>query len=180
MNSESFVGGRGNVRREFRAGRMASPLRQDAVDRATSRASFYHRRALRRGRQDQLLPAQFHEPISDRHATEPGGRHGASPAERLSANAGRGAFRVGQSSSAHAYTHDLAGSSRANLGYADTGTLPYGIDVLGRTHNPMLVEFGVQAQLEHGVALSLARGGGFGFEDSARDHTFLIKFKSKF
>ncbi|WP_160294385.1 hypothetical protein [Burkholderia gladioli] len=58
--------------------------------------------------------------------------------------------------------------------------MPYGIDVLGRTHNPMLVEFGVQAQLEHGVALSLARGGGFGFEDSARDHTFLIKFKSKF
>ncbi|HEY1611967.1 MAG TPA: autotransporter outer membrane beta-barrel domain-containing protein, partial [Paraburkholderia sp.] len=78
------------------------------------------------------------------------------------------------------YTHDFAGSSRAVLGYADTGTLPYGIDVLGLSQNSMSVEFGVEAQFKHGVSLSFAYEGSFGFEDSAQDHTFLIKFKSKF
>jgi uncharacterized protein YhjY with autotransporter beta-barrel domain len=78
------------------------------------------------------------------------------------------------------YTHDFAGSSWASLGYADTGTLPYGVDVLGLSHNSMSVEFGIEAQLEHGVALSFGYRGSFGFEDSAKDHTFLVKVRSKF
>jgi uncharacterized protein with beta-barrel porin domain len=78
------------------------------------------------------------------------------------------------------YTHDFAGSSLASLGYADLGNTPYGVEVLGLSHNSMSVELAIEAEFAHGIALSFGYQGGFGFEDSAQDHTFLVKLRSKF
>jgi uncharacterized protein with beta-barrel porin domain len=78
------------------------------------------------------------------------------------------------------YTHDFAGSSLATMGYADLGNTPYGVEVLGLSHNSMSVGLNIQAEFAHGIALIFGYQGTFGFEDSAQDHTFLVKFRSKF
>jgi uncharacterized protein with beta-barrel porin domain len=78
------------------------------------------------------------------------------------------------------YTHDFAGSSQAQVGYADTGTTPYGLNVAGLSQNTVSAQLGVETQLRRNLAIGLSYQGSFGFERNALDHAFMIKFRMRF
>ena len=78
------------------------------------------------------------------------------------------------------YTHDFSGTSRARLGYADTGTSPYGIDVAGLSQNSLSAQLGVEAQIGRNLAIGFSYQNTYGFEQNAQDHAFLVKIRSRF
>ncbi|WP_233235064.1 autotransporter domain-containing protein [Bordetella sp. LUAb4] len=78
------------------------------------------------------------------------------------------------------YTHDFAGSSRARVGYADTGITPYGLNVAGLSQNTVSAQLGVETQLRRNLAIGLSYQGSFGFERNALDHAFMVKFRTRF
>ncbi|ATN37805.1 hypothetical protein ACO34A_29015 (plasmid) [Rhizobium sp. ACO-34A] len=78
------------------------------------------------------------------------------------------------------YTHDFEGSSRTSLGYADTDTLPYGLDVETFSRDHLAIGLGLNAQLGDSWTLGLDYRTAFGANGENQDHTFGARLGVKF
>lgn len=78
------------------------------------------------------------------------------------------------------YTHDFEGSSRASLGYADLGTLPYTIDVDGFSRDHLTIGLGLDAQIGQGTTIGFDYRTAFGTNSNSQDHTFGVKLGVQF
>ena len=78
------------------------------------------------------------------------------------------------------YTHDFEGSSRASLGYADLGTLPYTLDIEGFSRDHIAVGLGFDAQIGEGWNLGFDYSTAFGTDGDSQDHTFGVKLGVQF
>src|SRR5690606_23187113 len=70
------------------------------------------------------------------------------------------------------YTHDFEGTSRASLGYADFGTLPYALDIEGFSRDSVSLGLGIDAQIGDGWTLGFDYSTAFGTNGYSRDHNF--------
>ncbi|MEI5679504.1 MULTISPECIES: putative Ig domain-containing protein [unclassified Mesorhizobium] len=78
------------------------------------------------------------------------------------------------------YTHDFEGSSRASLGYADIGTLPYSIDIDQFSRDHLTIGLGFDAQIGDAWNLGFDYQTAYGSGGQSQDHTFAIKVGSRF
>lgn len=78
------------------------------------------------------------------------------------------------------YIRDFSGSSRARLGYADLGTMPYAVDVAGASRHRLALELGLDAQLGAGTAIGFDYRTAFGTHHDRRDHSFGLKLRVQF
>lgn len=78
------------------------------------------------------------------------------------------------------YIRDFSGSSRARLGYADLGTMPYAVDVAGASRHRLALELGLDAQLGAGTAIGFDYRTVFGTHHDRRDHSFGLKLRVLF
>lgn len=78
------------------------------------------------------------------------------------------------------YTHDFAGSSRASLGYADIGTLPYEFDIEGFSRDHLTVGLGLDAQIGESWKLGFDYRTALGTNGDSRDHTFGVSLGVQF
>lgn len=78
------------------------------------------------------------------------------------------------------YIRDFSGSSRARLGYADLGTMPYAVDVASDSRHRLGLELGLDAQLGAGTAIGFDYRTVFGTNHDRRDHSFGLKLRVLF
>lgn len=78
------------------------------------------------------------------------------------------------------YIRDFSGSSRARLGYADLGTMPYAVDVASDSRHRLGLELGLDAQLGAGTAIGFDYRTAFGTNHDRRDHSFGLKLRVLF
>lgn len=78
------------------------------------------------------------------------------------------------------YIRDFSGSSRARLGYADLGTMPYAVDVAGASRHRLALELGLDVQLGAGTAIGFDYRTAFGAHHDRRDHSFGLKLRVLF
>ncbi|WP_175544405.1 putative Ig domain-containing protein [Mesorhizobium sp. YR577] len=78
------------------------------------------------------------------------------------------------------YTYDFAGSSQANMGYSDLGTMPYTLDLDRYMRDYMTAGLGVDVKLGNDMTLSFDYRTAFGFDGNAQDHTFGIRIGGNF
>ncbi|NGN39688.1 autotransporter domain-containing protein [Mesorhizobium sp. CGMCC 1.15528] len=78
------------------------------------------------------------------------------------------------------YTHDFEGSSRASLGYADIGTLPYSIDIDQFSRDHLTIGLGFDAQIGDAWNLGFDYQTAYGSGGQSQDHTFAIKVGARF
>lgn len=78
------------------------------------------------------------------------------------------------------YTHDFEGSSRASVGYADLGTLPYTLDVDAFSRDHFTVGLGFDAQIGEGWNLGFDYRTAFGTDGDSQDHTFATRLGIQF
>lgn len=78
------------------------------------------------------------------------------------------------------YIRDFSGSSRARLGYADLGTMPYAVDVAGASRHRLALELGLDVQLGAGTAIGFDYRTAFGTHHDRRDHSFGLKLRVLF
>ncbi|EJN02496.1 putative Ig domain-containing protein [Phyllobacterium sp. YR531] len=78
------------------------------------------------------------------------------------------------------YTHDFEGSSRASVGYADLGTLPYAFDVDAFSRDHITVGLGFDAQIGEGWNLGFDYRTAFGTDGDSQDHTFATRLGIQF
>ncbi|MEO9340881.1 putative Ig domain-containing protein [Mesorhizobium sp. SB112] len=78
------------------------------------------------------------------------------------------------------YTHDFEGSSRASLGYADIGTLPYSIDIDQFSKDHLTIGLGFDAQIGDAWSLGFDYQTSYGSGGQSQDHTFAVKVGARF
>lgn len=78
------------------------------------------------------------------------------------------------------YTHDFEGASRASLGYADLGTLPYTLNVDGFSRDHLTIDLGLDAQLGESWNLGFDYRTAFGTDGDSQDHTFGVNLGVQF
>ncbi|MET3579039.1 uncharacterized protein with beta-barrel porin domain [Mesorhizobium robiniae] len=78
------------------------------------------------------------------------------------------------------YTHDFEGSSRASMGYADLGTLPYGFDVEAFSQDLLSVGLGFDAQMGDGWNFGMNYSTVVGTDGDSQDHTVSAKVGIRF
>ncbi|WP_186445098.1 autotransporter domain-containing protein [Mesorhizobium sp. J18] len=78
------------------------------------------------------------------------------------------------------YTHDFEGSSRASLGYADLGTLPYELDIEGFSRDHLAIGLGFDAQIGDNTTLGFDYSTAFGTNGDSQDHTFGLTLGMRF
>ncbi|MDQ0995413.1 uncharacterized protein with beta-barrel porin domain [Phyllobacterium ifriqiyense] len=78
------------------------------------------------------------------------------------------------------YTHDFEGSSRASVGYADLGTLPYALDVDAFSQDHFTVGMGFDAQIGEGWNVGFDYRTAFGTDGDSQDHTFATRLGIEF
>jgi uncharacterized protein with beta-barrel porin domain len=78
------------------------------------------------------------------------------------------------------YSHELTGSSEAQLGYADTADNSYSVTVLGLSENQLTAGLGVDFSLPFGLTTGLAYQGMFGMSDHTRFHEFIVHVAARF
>ena len=76
------------------------------------------------------------------------------------------------------YIHDFAGSSRAAIGYADIGTLPYALDLEPENSDYATLGFSLDASFLNGM------NAGFEYQTSLgqdrQDHALRVRLGKKF
>lgn len=77
------------------------------------------------------------------------------------------------------YTHDFAGSSRASLGYTDSGGLPFAIDVDPSVRDFATLGLSLDMQFDNAANLRLDYGTSFGGSGN-HDHRFGARLGMKF
>ena len=78
------------------------------------------------------------------------------------------------------YTRDFSGSSRASIGYADLGTLPYELVVDASSRDHVTIGLGLEAQIGASWTLGFDYGTAFATNGNNRDHTFGVKLDVRF
>jgi len=78
------------------------------------------------------------------------------------------------------YRHDFEGTSRATVGYADLGTLPFGFDIKPFSRDNMAVNLGFDAELDSGWAFGFDYRTAFGFDGDSQDHSVAAKIRKRF
>ncbi|WP_137934526.1 autotransporter outer membrane beta-barrel domain-containing protein [Mesorhizobium comanense] len=76
------------------------------------------------------------------------------------------------------YTHDFSGSSRASLGYADIGTMPYTLDADAFATDYLSIGLGVDARIG-GVTFGLNYSTAVGTSGASQDHTIAARLGMK-
>lgn len=78
------------------------------------------------------------------------------------------------------YTHDFEGSSRATLGYADIGGLPYALDVESFSRDHVAVGLGIGAAIGENWNLGFDYRAAFGTDGDSQEHSFTLKLGTRF
>lgn len=79
------------------------------------------------------------------------------------------------------YTHDFTGTSRAGMGYASfSNGFPYAFEVEPSERDYLGISLGFDAQLVNNRQVSFDYRTAFGFKGESQDHTFALKFRSRF
>lgn len=78
------------------------------------------------------------------------------------------------------YTHDFEGSSRASLGYADTGTTPFALEAGGASRDHLTLGLGLDGQIGENITFGLDYRTAFGVDGDSQDHTLGFKLGVQF
>ncbi|MEO3998122.1 putative Ig domain-containing protein [Mesorhizobium sp. CAU 1732] len=78
------------------------------------------------------------------------------------------------------YTHDFEESSRASLGYADIGTLPYSIDIDQFSRDHLTIGLGFDAQIGDAWNLGFDYQTAYGSGGQSQEHTLAVKIGARF
>jgi uncharacterized protein with beta-barrel porin domain len=78
------------------------------------------------------------------------------------------------------YTHDFEGSSRAAMGYADFGSLPYALNIEPFSRDLLSLELGLDTQFGDIWNLGIAYGTTVGTDGDSQDHTVSARFNMPF
>jgi outer membrane autotransporter protein len=78
------------------------------------------------------------------------------------------------------YSHDFVGSSAASIGYADTGTLPYLLNVDGLATDHLALELGIDARFGGNASVGLDYGISFGLSQGEQAHRLGARMSAQF